>query len=53
MSLTLPIAVIYYLSFDVLSDEKDFHVIFKREIFENDKLVRQREWQETIPRNFQ
>ncbi len=29
------------------------HVNFKREIFENDKLVRQREWQETVPRRFQ
>lgn len=42
-----------FTTLDVLSDEKYFHVVFKREIFENDKLVRQREWQETIPRNFQ
>jgi hypothetical protein len=29
------------------------HIIFKREIFESDKLVRQREWQETVPGRFQ
>ena len=38
---------------DVASDEKNFYVNFKREIFENNKPVRQREWQETIPRKFQ
>lgn len=42
-----------FTTLDVVSDEKYFHVILKREIFENDKLVRQREWQETVPRRFQ
>jgi predicted acyl esterase len=37
---------------DMRSDAEFFHVTFVREIFENDTLVRQREWKEKIPRNF-
>jgi putative CocE/NonD family hydrolase len=34
------------------SDKKNFFVTFVREIFENNVLVRKREWKETIPRTF-
>lgn len=37
---------------DVQSDETNFYVTFIRQIFENDKLVRKREWKEAIPRMF-
>ncbi len=37
---------------DVRSDQANFHVILVRQIYENDKLVRKREWKETIPRTF-
>jgi len=37
---------------DVSSDEKNFYVTIVRFVFENDSLVRRREWQETIPRMF-
>jgi hypothetical protein len=37
---------------EVRSDEKNFYVTFVRQIFENDKLIRRREWEETIPRMF-
>lgn len=37
---------------EVHSDEDNFHVTFIRQIFENDKLIRTREWKETIPRIF-
>jgi len=38
---------------DLNSDEKTFHVIFVREIYENGALMRRREWKEDIPRKFQ
>jgi len=28
-------------------------VVFRRQIFENGKLLRQREWRETVPRDYQ
>jgi len=37
---------------DLSSDKKNFFVTFVREIFENNVLVRKREWKETIPRTF-
>jgi hypothetical protein len=37
---------------DLNSDKKNFYVIFRRELFENDALVHEREWKETIPRTF-
>jgi len=37
---------------DVHSDEANFYVTFVRQISENNKLVRKREWKETIPRIF-
>lgn len=37
-------------SVEIRSDEKDFHVTFVRQIFENGALVRRREWKETVPR---
>jgi len=39
-------------TFDVRSDEKNFHVRIIRHLFEDDALLRQREWNETIPRIF-
>lgn len=38
---------------DLKSNEKTFHVIFVRQIYENGALVRRREWKEDIPRKFQ
>jgi predicted acyl esterase len=39
-------------TFDVRSDEKNFHVKIIRYVFKDDDLLRQREWNETIPREF-
>jgi predicted acyl esterase len=38
---------------EIRSDLERFHVRFTRRIFENGTLVRERTWQETIPRLFQ
>jgi len=38
---------------DIRSDETNFYVVFLRQIYENGKLIRQREWKETIKRDFQ
>jgi hypothetical protein len=49
----LPGRILYLLTnIEIRSDEKSFHVAFIRQIFENDKLVRRREWKETVPRMF-
>ncbi len=49
----LPGRNIYLLTKGVITaDEKNFFVTITRQIFENDKLLRQREWKETIPRMF-
>ena len=37
---------------EIRSDEKSFQVTLLRQIFENGKLVRRREWKEAIPRMF-
>lgn len=37
---------------EVYSDESNFYVSIVRVVYENGKLVRQREWKETIPRMF-
>ena len=37
---------------EVYSDEKNFFVTVVRKLYENGKLLRQREWKETIPRMF-
>jgi len=37
---------------DVRSDETNFYVIVIRYLFKDDDLLRQREWNETIPRMF-
>ncbi len=34
------------------SDEKNFYAIVERFIFKNEKLLRQKKWEETIPRDF-
>jgi putative CocE/NonD family hydrolase len=49
----LPGRNIYLLTnVEIRSDEKNFYVTLVRQIFENDKLLRRREWKETIPRMF-
>lgn len=49
----LPGRTLYLLTnVEIRSDAKDLHVAFVRRIFENDKLVRRREWKETVPRAF-
>jgi len=45
-------ALYLHTAIDMYSDETNFYVTFIREIFENERLVRKREWQETIPRKF-
>ena len=35
---------------EIRSDDKDFHVMFVRRILENGRLVRRREWTESVPR---
>ncbi len=37
---------------DVVSDEVNFYVTIVRYVYENDSLVRRREWKETVPRMF-
>jgi hypothetical protein len=37
---------------EVRSDDKNFHVTVGRSLKENGKLLREREWKETIPREF-
>jgi putative CocE/NonD family hydrolase len=41
-----------HTTIDMHSDETKFYVTFIREIFENDRLVRKREWKETVPRSY-
>lgn len=36
---------------DVRSDQKNFYIHFRRQITENYKLIKAKEWEETIPRN--
>jgi len=38
---------------DVRSNEQNFYILFKRQIFENDKLLREKVWNEIVPRVFQ
>ena len=38
---------------DLRSDKENFYATFTREIFENDILVRKKQWKETFPRRFQ
>lgn len=40
-------------SVEIRSDAANFHVTFGRRILENGRLLRERQWQETIPRLFQ
>jgi putative CocE/NonD family hydrolase len=40
-------------SVEIRSDAGNFHVTFVRRILEKGRLVRKREWQETVPRVFQ
>ena len=40
-------------SVEVRSDARDFHVTFVRRVLENGRAVRERKWQETVPRLFQ
>ena len=39
------------VNFRMESDEKDFHLTTIRRLYENDKLVREKEWKKTIPRD--
>jgi hypothetical protein len=38
---------------DMQSSLTDFHVILTRKVFENDQLVKEKVWDEVIPRDFQ
>jgi hypothetical protein len=37
----------------IASDTKNFNVTVNRKLYENGKLIAQRDWKETIPRDFQ
>lgn len=37
----------------VVSDEKNFNVKIVRQIFEQNKLVKERQWEASLPREFQ
>jgi hypothetical protein len=37
----------------VRSDAATFYVVFTRRILENERLVRERQWAEEVPRNLQ
>lgn len=38
---------------EVRSDEQNFYVVFTRRLLENEALVREKQWAETIPRDFE
>jgi hypothetical protein len=40
-------------SLEVRSDARSFHVVFTRRILENERLVRERQWAEQVPRYLQ
>jgi uncharacterized protein len=40
-------------SVEIRSEARNFHVTFVRRILENGRLLRERKWQETVPRVFQ
>jgi len=46
-------SIVLYAIFDISSDAKNFEVSVSRSIFKNGKLVRRKEWNEKIPRDFQ
>jgi hypothetical protein len=37
----------------IKSDRDAFHVVFTRQIYEDGELIRERTWEESIPRQFQ
>ena len=43
----------WHSEWDVHSDKTNFYYLFKRELRENGKLIRERQWEETIPRDHQ
>ena len=38
---------------EVRSDERNFYVVFTRRLLENEALLREKQWAETIPRDFE
>jgi len=45
--------VVYRSDLEMHSDLKNFYYAYRREVLENGRIVRQRTWQETIPRDHQ
>jgi hypothetical protein len=45
--------VVWRSRFDFHSDQTNFYFQFKRELLENGKLIRERTWKETAPRDHQ
>jgi len=43
----------WHSEWDIHSDKTNFYYRFKRELQENGKLIREKEWKETIPRDHQ
>jgi uncharacterized protein len=46
-------ALLWHSVLDLRSDAKNFYYSYKRELSENGKLLRQKNWQDTIPRDHQ
>jgi predicted acyl esterase len=43
----------WHSEWNLRSDTKNFYYLFRRELKENGKLIREKEWKETIPRDHQ
>ena len=43
----------WHTEWDVHSDRTNFYYLYRRELWENEKLIREKEWKETIPRDHQ
>jgi hypothetical protein len=45
--------LIWHSDWDLHSDTTNFYYLFRRELRENGRLIRKKEWKETIPRDHQ
>jgi hypothetical protein len=45
--------LIWHTEWDLHSDRTNFYYLFKRQLRENGKVIREKEWKETIPRDHQ
>ena len=45
--------LIWHSEWDLHSDTGNFYYLFRRQLSENGKVIREKEWKETIPRDHQ